>query len=72
MKVWLPTRLEDIQFGNKNVLAFSQWCDNSVGFYAGLTTGTPIHVFVPNTDQRGGVCIYFSNTYFVMNETYGS
>lgn len=32
---------------------------------AGMTTGTPIHVFVPNTDQRGLVsfsllyaCIY--------------
>jgi len=24
---------------------------------AGLTTGTPIHVFVPNTDQRGNVSI---------------
>lgn len=22
---------------------------------AGMTTGTPIHVFVPNTDQRGHV-----------------
>jgi len=24
---------------------------------AGVTTGTPIHVFVPNTDQRGNVSI---------------
>lgn len=24
---------------------------------AGVTTGTPIHVFVPNTDQRGHVSI---------------
>ena len=58
-------------------VSFSQRHDNSVGFYAGMTTGTPIHVFVPNTDQRGGVSIYsssFLDTYFVINETetYGS
>ena len=28
-------------------------------FSAGMTTGTPIHVFVPNTDQRGGVSIQY-------------
>jgi hypothetical protein len=27
---------------------------------AGQTTGTPIHVFVPNTDQRGFVSIYWN------------
>ncbi|KDP45105.1 hypothetical protein JCGZ_18547 [Jatropha curcas] len=28
-------------------------CRISSGVYEGVTTGTPIHVFVPNTDQRG-------------------
>uniref|UniRef100_A0ACD5TVX7 Uncharacterized protein n=1 Tax=Avena sativa TaxID=4498 RepID=A0ACD5TVX7_AVESA len=29
-------------------------CKILSGTYEGMTTGTPIHVFVPNTDQRGG------------------
>ncbi|KAK8446317.1 hypothetical protein SEVIR_9G469600v4 [Setaria viridis] len=29
-------------------------CKILSGTHEGLTTGTPIHVFVPNTDQRGG------------------
>ncbi|KAL6126478.1 hypothetical protein ACLB2K_074527 [Fragaria x ananassa] len=29
-------------------------CKILSGVQGGLTTGTPIHVFVPNTDQRGG------------------
>lgn len=32
-------------------------CKISSGVSEGLTTGTPIHVFVPNTDQRGLVSI---------------
>jgi chorismate synthase len=52
-------------------------CKILSGTHEGMTTGTPIHVFVPNTDQRGGVSIYsssFLDTYFVINETetYGS
>ena len=31
-----------------------------IGFSSGMTTGTPIHVIVPNTDQVGGVSIYVS------------
>nr|CAB3501390.1 unnamed protein product [Digitaria exilis] len=29
-------------------------CKILSGIHEGMTTGTPIHVFVPNTDQRGG------------------
>jgi chorismate synthase len=29
-------------------------CKILSGTHEGMTTGTPIHVFVPNTDQRGG------------------
>ncbi|WVZ56283.1 hypothetical protein U9M48_006836 [Paspalum notatum var. saurae] len=50
----LPTLIEEKLFANNNALIFFQWHDNSGVFSAGMTTGTPIHVFVPNTDQRGG------------------
>ncbi|KAK9950130.1 hypothetical protein M0R45_005632 [Rubus argutus] len=33
------------------------------GVYEGLTTGTPIHVFVPNTDHRGGDYDEMSDAY---------
>ena len=48
---------------NKNILAclagIMTWL---LGFHfsSGMTTGTPIHVIVPNTDQVGGVSIYVS------------
>ena len=46
---------------NKNILAclagIMTWL---LGFHfsSGMTTGMPIHVIVPNTDQVGGVSIY--------------
>lgn len=36
-------------------------CVWSVFSVSGMTTGTPIHVFVPNTDQRGHVSIQGSS-----------
>ncbi|KAJ1379522.1 Chorismate synthase [Sesbania bispinosa] len=39
-------------------------CKILSGVSEGLTTGTPIHVFVPNTDQRG-------HDYTEMKEVYG-
>lgn len=54
----LPTRIEDKNSRTKNALAFlSSMIILMLFFSPGMTTGTPIHVFVPNTDQRGGVSI---------------
>ncbi|KAL6907547.1 hypothetical protein ACP4OV_002586 [Aristida adscensionis] len=38
-------------------------CKILSGTHDGLTTGTPIHVFVPNTDQRGGDYSEMSKAY---------
>ncbi|KAJ4720807.1 Chorismate synthase [Melia azedarach] len=38
-------------------------CKITSGVYEGMTTGTPIHVFVPNTDQRGHDYIEMSDAY---------
>ena len=52
------SRIEDKISGTKNALASLSSMIILVGFFSpGMTTGTPIHVFVPNTDQRGGVSI---------------
>jgi hypothetical protein len=54
----VPTRIEDKISGTKIALAFLSSMIILVLFFSpGMTTGTPIHVFVPNTDQRGGVSI---------------